>query len=142
VEIIGGAVIVCSSESLVCTWSINRVANPNPVYSHTHTCENITARVAQLMFTRVIKTCLGMTIPLAPKNSSAILRHRFLQPWLPPLWFRNPRCFAHSLHAGLVSCPMKPSTVQFPPASYYSNIFPSVNAEIRVKQPSLLVIRL
>jgi hypothetical protein len=36
VEISGGAVIACSSESCVCKWSTNPFTNPNPVYSHTH----------------------------------------------------------------------------------------------------------
>jgi hypothetical protein len=36
VEISGGAVTACSSESWLYKWSINRVTNPNLVYSHTY----------------------------------------------------------------------------------------------------------
>jgi hypothetical protein len=35
-EISGGAVIACSSESRVYKWSINPISNPNPVYRRTH----------------------------------------------------------------------------------------------------------
>jgi hypothetical protein len=39
VKIINGAVIVVPSGA--CKWSVHRVTNPNPVYSHTHIWDNI-----------------------------------------------------------------------------------------------------